>query len=53
MADAEQVVDSITPQPGVAYTALWLNEKGFERALRPRRLTNHRHDPAVHLGKIS
>ena len=33
MADADEVVDRITPQPGVAYTALWLNEKGFERAL--------------------
>lgn len=33
MADADEVVDGITPQPGVAYTALWLNEKGFERAL--------------------
>jgi hydroxymethylglutaryl-CoA lyase len=33
MADADQVVAGITPQPGVAYTALWLNEKGFERAL--------------------
>jgi hydroxymethylglutaryl-CoA lyase len=34
MADAEEVVRGITPQPGVAYTALWLNEKGFERALK-------------------
>ncbi len=34
MADADEVVDRITPQPGVAYTALWLNEKGFERALK-------------------
>jgi hydroxymethylglutaryl-CoA lyase len=33
MADADQVVAGITPQPGVAYTSLWLNEKGFERAL--------------------
>ncbi len=33
MADADTVVAGITPQPGVAYTALWLNEKGFERAL--------------------
>jgi hydroxymethylglutaryl-CoA lyase len=40
MADAEEVVDNITPQPGVAYTALWLNEKGFERALKHDRLTN-------------
>jgi hydroxymethylglutaryl-CoA lyase len=34
MADAEEVVRGIAPRPGVAYTALWLNEKGFERALR-------------------
>jgi hydroxymethylglutaryl-CoA lyase len=34
MADAEDVVEGIAPQPGVAYTALWLNEKGFERALK-------------------
>jgi len=33
MADADAVVEGITPQPGVAYTALWLNEKGFARAL--------------------
>ena len=33
MADAEDVVCGITPRSGVAYTALWLNEKGFERAL--------------------
>jgi hydroxymethylglutaryl-CoA lyase len=33
MADAEDVVRGITPRPGVAYTALWLNDKGFERAL--------------------
>ncbi|HEY1983699.1 MAG TPA: hydroxymethylglutaryl-CoA lyase [Xanthobacteraceae bacterium] len=40
MADADEVVDGITPRPGVAYTALWLNEKGFERALRHGRLAN-------------
>jgi hydroxymethylglutaryl-CoA lyase len=33
MADAEDVVRGITLRPGVAYTPLWLNEKGFERAL--------------------
>jgi len=33
MADAEAVVRGITPRPEVAYTALWLNDKGFERAL--------------------
>jgi len=40
MADADDVVQGITPQPGVAYTALWLNDKGFERALRQNRLRN-------------
>jgi hydroxymethylglutaryl-CoA lyase len=40
MADADEVVDSIAAQEGVAYTALWLNEKGFERALKHERLTN-------------
>jgi hydroxymethylglutaryl-CoA lyase len=34
MADADEAVEGITPQPGVKYTALWLNEKGFERALK-------------------
>jgi len=38
MADAEEVVAGITPQPGVHYTGLWLNDKGFERALATRRL---------------
>ncbi|MGH6670560.1 MAG: hydroxymethylglutaryl-CoA lyase [Xanthobacteraceae bacterium] len=33
MADADDVVKGITPLTGVACTALWLNEKGFERAL--------------------
>jgi hydroxymethylglutaryl-CoA lyase len=33
MADAEEVVHGISPQPGVAYSGLWLNEKGFERAV--------------------
>src|SRR5262249_33272409 len=32
MADAEDVVRSFTPARGVDYTALWLNEKGLERA---------------------
>jgi hydroxymethylglutaryl-CoA lyase len=39
MADAEDVVHGITPKSDVAYTALWLNDKGFERALREDRLT--------------
>jgi hydroxymethylglutaryl-CoA lyase len=38
MADAEAVVASMRLEPGVAYTALWLNEKGFERALATGRL---------------
>jgi len=38
MADAEQVVESITPHPGVAFTGLWLNDKGFERAMATGRL---------------
>jgi hydroxymethylglutaryl-CoA lyase len=39
MADAEEVVHGIAPKHGVAYTALWLNDKGFERALRQQRLS--------------
>ena len=39
MADAEDVVRAITPRPGVAYTGLWLNERGFERAVATERLT--------------
>ncbi|HEY1362962.1 MAG TPA: hydroxymethylglutaryl-CoA lyase [Xanthobacteraceae bacterium] len=39
MADAEDVVRGITPVAGVAHTGLWLNERGFERALASRRLT--------------
>ena len=38
MADAEEVVAGITPQPGVRYTGLWLNDKGFERAIATKRL---------------
>lgn len=32
-ADADAVVEGFRPEPGVDYTALWLNEKGIERAL--------------------
>ena len=39
MADADQVVAGITPEPGVAYTGLFLNDKGMERALATKRLT--------------
>ena len=38
MADAEAVVAGMRLEPGVAYTALWLNEKGFERAHATGRL---------------
>lgn len=39
MADAEDVVRGFTPRPGVDYTALWLNEKGLERARAHEKLT--------------
>jgi hydroxymethylglutaryl-CoA lyase len=38
MADAEEVVATITPVPGVHFTGLWLNDKGFERALATGKL---------------
>jgi hydroxymethylglutaryl-CoA lyase len=38
MADAEDVVAGIHPKEGVAYTGLWLNDKGFERAMATKRL---------------
>lgn len=38
MADAEAVVAGVTLQPGVRYTGLWLNDKGFERALATKKL---------------
>ncbi|HUB96675.1 MAG TPA: hydroxymethylglutaryl-CoA lyase [Stellaceae bacterium] len=38
MADAEAVVETIKPEPGVAYTGLWFNEKGLERARATGRL---------------
>ncbi|NQV21860.1 MAG: hydroxymethylglutaryl-CoA lyase [Rhodospirillales bacterium] len=34
MADTEEVFKLIKKQPGTRYTVLWLNRKGFERALR-------------------
>ena len=37
-ADAEQVVAGFKRKPGVRYTALWLNEKGLERALATGRI---------------
>ncbi len=33
MADTEEVIERLTPRPGVRYRALWLNAKGLERAL--------------------
>ena len=38
MADAEAVVAGIHPKEGVAYTGLWFNEKGLERAVATGRL---------------
>lgn len=37
-ADAEEVVAGLTMQPGVRYVGLWLNERGYERALATERL---------------
>lgn len=39
MADAEEVVRGVAMRPGVAYTGLWLNERGLERAVATGRLT--------------
>ena len=39
MADADAVVAGITPRAGVAYSGLWLNAQGFERARASGRLT--------------
>ncbi len=33
MADSEEVIQRLTPKPGVRYRALWLNPRGLERAL--------------------
>src|SRR5215213_10006654 len=38
MADAEEVVNGIRKSDGVNYTAVWLNDKGLERALAMPRL---------------
>jgi len=40
MADADDVVESISIKPDVDYTSLWLNEKGFQRAISHERLTH-------------
>jgi hydroxymethylglutaryl-CoA lyase len=37
-ADAEQVVEGIKLVPGVKFTGLWLNDKGFERAVATKKL---------------
>src|ERR1700737_5449757 len=37
MADADEVAQGFQRKPGVRYTALWLNDKGFERALAAQR----------------
>lgn len=37
-ADAEQVVAGFDRRPGIRYTALWLNDKGLERAIATKRL---------------
>ena len=39
MADADAVVDGFRADPEIAYTALWLNEKGLQRALGHDKLT--------------
>jgi hydroxymethylglutaryl-CoA lyase len=36
-ADAGEVAQGFRRKPGVRYTALWLNDKGFERAISTRR----------------
>ena len=38
MADAEDVVKGLTPQPGVSYTGLWFNDQGLDRAIGTGRL---------------
>jgi hydroxymethylglutaryl-CoA lyase len=38
MADADDVVKGFTRRQGVRYTALWLNEKGLQRALAAGKL---------------
>jgi hydroxymethylglutaryl-CoA lyase len=38
MADADEVVQGFTRKPGVRYTALWLNDKGLERAIATAKL---------------
>lgn len=44
-ADADEVVQGFKVKPGVVYHALWLNEKGIERAVKYKHLS--------HMGSIS
>src|SRR5579872_7547756 len=54
MADADEVVRGIKLKPNVAYTALWLNKRGFERALQfSDRLTNTGTIPLCASGNFS
>lgn len=39
MADSEEVVRQMTMKPGVAYTALWFNQRGLDRASQTNKLT--------------
>ena len=39
MADADMVLDGITVNPAVNYTALWLNQRGLQRALGHNKLS--------------
>ena len=39
MADAEQVVTAVKMNPAIDYTGLWLNQRGYKRALATDRLT--------------
>src|SRR5687767_4190190 len=38
MADADEVVAGLRPEPGVRYRGMWLNEKGLMRALAAKKL---------------
>jgi hydroxymethylglutaryl-CoA lyase len=38
MVDADEIVAGFNRRPGIRYTALWLNEKGLQRALATKRL---------------
>lgn len=47
MADAEEVVRRLAKRPGVTYTALYLNPRGFERAEEVGGLSNEGWIPAA------